>query len=231
MTNHKAMVYGLVLGTTALGLSSCTTLEPDREADLLKEQTPERFANASGSAAMQTRWWKAFDSAQLDRLMDEAFAGNLSLEQAFARMEQAAATARKSGAAGKFQLDAQASSSSKHFAYADADHTTTPASTLGLYASYEVDLWGRLKSAERASLAAFEATKFDLQTAGMSLSAALATSYFSWQAQSEALRIYESQLESNRNKLAALERRYQSGQSTSLAVLQQRQQVAASEAR
>jgi NodT family efflux transporter outer membrane factor (OMF) lipoprotein len=231
MTIHKALVYGLVLGTTTLGLSSCTTLKPEREADLLKEQTPEQFTNASGSAELQTQWWNAFGSAQLDRLMDEAFAGNLPLEQAFARMEQAAATARKSGASGKFQLDAQAASSSKHYLYKDSDHTTTPANTLGLYASYEVDLWGRLKSAERASLATFEATRFDLQTAGMTLSASLATSYFTWQAQTETLRIYKSQLESNRNKLTALERRYQSGQSTSLAVLQQRQQVAASEAR
>ncbi|MDF7826433.1 efflux transporter outer membrane subunit [Pontiellaceae bacterium B12227] len=231
MNTHKTLLSGLVLATATLGLTSCMTLEPEREADLLKEQTPEQFKNTSGSTGLQTEWWTAFGSEQLDRLMYEAFAGSLSLEQAFARLEQAEATARKSGAAGKVQLDARANSSSRHFINKDTDHTTTPANTVGLYASYEVDLWGRLKSTERASLATYEATKFDLQTAGMTLSSAVARSYFTWQAQTEALRLYESQLASNRNKLTAIERRYKAGQATSLAVLQQRQQVASTEAR
>ncbi|VGO17117.1 Solvent efflux pump outer membrane protein SrpC [Pontiella desulfatans] len=222
----------LTLSATLL-VASCTTLEPGREDDLLKEQTPEQFKAQSGSAALQTEWWNAFGSAQLDRLMAEAFAGSLSLEQAYARLEQAEATARKSGAAGKVQLDGKASASSRYQSNLNntGNSSTTPDFTLGLYASYELDLWGKLKSGERAALATYEATRFDLQTAGMSLSAQLAVSYFTWQAQTEALRIYESQLDSNRNKLTAIERRYKSGQATSLAVLQQRQQVAATEAR
>lgn len=219
-----------LISVTATLLSSCMTLEPEHE-NVVAEQIPEQFAAESGSAEQRVRWWEAFDSAQLNRLMDEAFLGNLTLEQAAARLDQAAASARKSGAAGKLQLDAKASSSSTHFAYGDADPTTTPAQTLGLYASYEVDLWGRLKSTEKASLANWEASKFDVQTAAMTLSAELAKSYFTWQAQSEALVIYESQLKSSRDKLSAIKRRYQTGQSTSLDLLQQRQQVAAAESK
>ncbi len=230
MMNYKPLVCGFALGTASLWLTACTTLEPGRE-NVISEQTPDAFSNPSGPAGLETEWWQHFESEQLNRLMEEAFAGSLTLEQAAARLEQAEASARKSGAAGKVQLDGKGSAATTHYAYASANHTTTPAITAGLYASYEVDLWGRLKSTERAALASYEATRFDLQTAAMTLSAELAQTYFRWQAQTGILALYASQLESNRNKLASLERRYNTGQATALDVLQQRQQVAAAEAK
>ncbi|MDZ8118353.1 efflux transporter outer membrane subunit [Pontiella agarivorans] len=226
-------ILSVITASSALLLTSCISLEPQRDDTLLEEQTPAQFKNPSGQAELQTKWWESFGSEQLNRLMNEAFAGNLSLEQAYARLEQAAATAVKSGAAGKIQLNGSASASSgynSNFNDTNASRTT-PDYSMGLYASYELDLWGRLKSTERASLADFEATKFDLQSAGMSLSAELATAYFTWLAQHEILALYESQLKSNRNKLEAIERRYKTGQSTLLDVLQQRQLVASSEAK
>ncbi|MCF7847710.1 MAG: efflux transporter outer membrane subunit [Kiritimatiellales bacterium] len=214
----------------SLILCSCTMFKPAREG-IVENYTAGQFSQSSGQIPQQTQWWEAFGSEQLNWLMNDTFAGNLTLEQAAARLEQAAAAARKSGAAGKVQLNAGASSSSKHYAYGDADHTTTPDTTLGLYASYEVDLWGRIKSTEKAALANWESSKFDLQTAAMTISATLAQTYFKWQVQNETLTIYESQLVSNSNKLESLEMRYRTGQATSLAVLQQRQQTAAAEAR
>ncbi len=220
---------GLIAAVAAL-FSSCTTLEPDRK-NMVAAQTPEQFVGHSGTNAVQTHWWTSFHSTQLNRLMDKAFANNLTLEQAAARLDQAEASARKSGAAGKIQLDAKASASSTHYMPDGANHSTTAASSAGLYASYELDLWGRLKSTEKAALATWTASKFDLQTAAMSLSAELANRYFTWLAQSETLSLYESQLESSRKKLSALELRYKTGQATTLDLLQQRQQVAAAEAK
>lgn len=209
-------------------LSSCTLLKPARE-NVLTDYTPE----SSTVVELQTNWWEAFDSEQLNRLMDEAFAGSLTLEQSAARLEQAEASARKSGAAGKIQLTSTGEASSHY--QSDFNNTgkskTDPNYSLGLRASYEVDLWGRLKSAEKSAIANWEASKFDLQTAAMTLSANLAQTYFKWQAQNEVLAIYESQLSSNSNKLNAIELRYRTGQATSLAVLQQRQQTAAAKSR
>ncbi len=224
-------VYALPLLT--LLLTSCVSFKPERGDELLADQTPEQFSTASGTETLQTEWWKAFGSEQLNRLIADAFAGSLTLEQYAARLEQAEAAARKTGADSKLKLNGEGSASQSYSSYSSStgDSSTDPDFTLGLYASYEVDLWGRLKSTKRAALATYEASKFDLQTAGMTLSAELATTYFTWLAQNEALALYQSQLQSNRNQLAALERRYQTGQSDALDVLQQRQQVAAAEAK
>ncbi|MDF7801913.1 efflux transporter outer membrane subunit [Pontiellaceae bacterium B1224] len=229
MKNHSSFIGAAAAGTVVLWLTSCTTLEPERE-NVVAAQTPGQFRETSGTAPLQTAWWEAFNSATLNRLMDEAFSGNFTLQEAAARLEQAEATARISGAAGKVQLNAEASTSSRYYSYANAANSTTPANTLGLYASYEVDLWGRLKSAEQAAMADWEASKFDLETVAISLSAELANSYFTWLTQTEALAIYESQLESSLKKLSAMELRYATGQATTLDLLQQRQQVASAEA-
>ena len=208
--------------------SSCMTMEPKRE-DVLDKYTPEKFSTDNGITKLQTKWWHAFESAQLNRLMDESFSGNLTLEQAAARIEQYEATARKSGATSKLELDLTASGSSKHYDYKDIANTSTTANDIGLYASYELDMWGRLKSTQKVALANWESSKFDMQTAAMTLSAELADSYLVWLAQTKALAIYESQLKSNRNMLKAIERRYKTGQATKLDLLQQRQKVAAAE--
>lgn len=217
------------LAATGLLLSSCTSMKPEHES-LLEDYTPEDFAAAAGTAPHPTQWWETFGSPQLNRLMEQAFSDSLTLEQAAARLQQAEATARKSGAAGKIQLDGRAASSSRYTSTADGSFTD-PSHSLGLYASYELDLWGKLRSTEKAALANWEGSKFDLQSAAMMLSAELAQTYVRWLAQKEALAVYESQLTSNRNILNAIERRYRTGQSTSLALLQQRQQLAAAEAR
>lgn len=222
----------IIIASTAVLLVSCTMLKPERD-NVLEGYTPETFSRPAGPAERQVQWWKSFGSAQLDHLMAEAFAGSLTLEQSFARLEQAEAAARKAGAAGKVQLDGRGSTSSRYQSNFNntGNSRTDPDFTLGLYASYELDLWGRIKSSTQAAQATYEASRFDVQTAGISLAAELARSYFTWQAEFEALRLYESQLASNRNKLTALERRYKTGLATALAVLQQRQQVAANEAR
>lgn len=221
------LATALLLGGTLL-LSACMHRAPDRNTNTLTADLPGRFMESSGTNTLHTTWWTVFESPQLNRLIERAFADNLTLEQAAARLEQAEAIYRKSGADVRPKLEGRAGASS---AYDSRSATTDPRYSAGLYASYEIDLWGRIRSSKKAAEANFQASALDLQAAAMTLAAEVAKTYFDWQAQSQTLVIYQRQLEINRDKLAALETRYKTGQNTSLAVLQQRQQTAAAEAR
>jgi NodT family efflux transporter outer membrane factor (OMF) lipoprotein len=204
-------------------------MDPKRE-DPLSGYAPAGLSVGPAEADQYARWWTAFQSSQLNRLMEQAFTGSLTLEQSAARLEQAEASARKSGSDRWPSLIARGEASERTVETDTGDITTNNYSG-GLYASYELDLWGEVNSRHRASLANLESSRYAVQTAAMSLSANLADAYFNWLTQNEVLAVYESQLESNRNKLEALELRYRTGQATSLAVLQQRQQLAGAEAR
>ncbi len=225
----RPWISGALALAAALTSPSCTSTAPGREP-LEARYLSTQFSTHTEGDPCDAAWWTAFGSDQLNRLMTDAFAGSLTLEQADARLEQAAAAVRQSRSARRLQVNGQAEIASRR-THTDGASTTTDDTSAGLYAAYELDLWGRLRARTRASRASWEASRFDLQTAAMTLSADLSDTYFNWLAQNGILDTYERQLEASRRQLKAMELRYRAGQATALALLQQRQQVAAAEAR
>jgi NodT family efflux transporter outer membrane factor (OMF) lipoprotein len=94
---------------------------------------------------------------------------------------------------------------------------------LGLSASYEVDLWGRIESSVEAEQLRAAATQADYQTAAISLSAEVALTWYQLATARLQLKLIESQLETNLKVLDVLEKRFAVGQSGSADVLRQRQ--------
>lgn len=107
---------------------------------------------------------------------------------------------------------------------------TTTMHSLGISASYEVDLWGRIKSAHEAALLDAQASQEDLFSAKLSLSGALASQWLTAAACRQEMELIAKQLELNKTTLELLELRYRKGMATALDVLQQRQIIAETEA-
>src|SRR5262249_4056420 len=106
-------------------------------------------------AASQPRgeWWKAFGDPVLDDLVARADRGNTSIQVAAARLEQARAFVRAADAELLPQVGAGASvvrCDGLSITHAPAGHARnfTPAA---INASYEVDLFGKLRQASRAA--------------------------------------------------------------------------------
>ncbi len=175
-------------------------------------------------------WWRVFEDEQLNGLINRALRGNLSIEQASARLRQAEATAVKSGAARFPSLSGTAGISTKTVGADGSRRVTTDDYSLGLIASYEVDLWGRVASGRKSALRAMEASHYDLETAAMTIAGKTATTYFSWQQQQNKLSVLTRQLVASRKMLSVVEKRFETAQAGAVDVLQQRQKVAASEA-
>ena len=99
---------------------------------------------APGAISSATEpWWRVFNDAELDRLMQTASAGNLDIAQATARDRQARALWRQAGAIRSPQLGVSASALRTESSSASGDTTYTA----GLQASWALDLWGRLARA------------------------------------------------------------------------------------
>lgn len=211
-----------------LGSSACTSIwGPENR---VRDELPEAYRASSDGETTTNEWWVAFGDAQLDRLVGQALGGNLSIEQAAARLRQAEASAVKSGASRFPSVNGTADGET---AYTHVDGAKTVSADdygLGLSASYELDLWGRVSSGYRAANQSLTASRFDLQTAAMSVAGQTATKYFEWQYLQGRKAVLTAQLESRRKMLSVIERRFQSAQADALAVLQQRKLVAAAEA-
>ncbi len=87
----------LCLTCAALLCVSCAHFAPKpRGTDTVP--VPETFTLYENTAPAPDRWWAIFESDELNRLMDAALAGNLTLQQIYARLDQAEQVARQVGA-------------------------------------------------------------------------------------------------------------------------------------
>lgn len=106
------------LAIAAVLLCSACTVGPDFHKP--DPQVPAGYADrarahaAEGASVVDDadpdpRWWRRFNDAQLDSLIDRAIAGNLDLQQAVQRIAASRAQARAAGAAALPQLNANGS--------------------------------------------------------------------------------------------------------------------------
>ena len=220
-----------LIGLTALTstlLSSCAIFAPEDRSNL-HHNIPERFSLYSAEEPdIENRWWTTFASSELNGFIDEALSESPGILQAWARLAQAEAIAVKAGAAQKPSVNYSASGSGTRNSITE---TTVESYVLGLSASYELDLWGRVKSAAEAAALDLEASREQLNTAAISLSSQVALRWAAIVSQRLQTDVIRRQLEANQTSLELVELRFRKSQSNALDVYQQRQTVAATEAR
>ena len=205
----------------AVGLSACASI-PRRQA--VPETVPEQFST-TGDEALEERWWESVGDTTLNRLIEQALADNLTLKGAYARLAQAEATARKQGAALFPGIDIQGSAS--RIEQSDDGPTRRDFTNLsvGAVASYEIDLWGRVRSLSAAAALDWESSREDLQAAAISLAAQVASTYYQLVEQQQQLQVLADQLELNEQVLELVTLRFRRGQVKATEVLRQRQLV------
>ena len=105
----------------------------------------------------------------------QALTDNFSLHLARERIEEARAIARQTGASLIAYVDGQGTISSiRNY----QENTSSENFLLGLAASYEIDLWGRLRNQRDAAVLDAQATEADYHTAAISLAAEVAIIWY-----------------------------------------------------
>lgn len=163
------MIRNLLIGAATLALSACAVgpayVSPTPKAP---SQTP--FLEAGKSPAFTGdqpagEWWSLFGDPVLDGLVEQALAANTDLRVAAANLAQARAVLREARA-GRLPTTSVGASGT----YARQRNPLGPGTVegetydVGLDIGYQVDLFGRVESAIRASRADAEAVQaaFDL---------------------------------------------------------------------
>jgi NodT family efflux transporter outer membrane factor (OMF) lipoprotein len=196
----------------------------------LPEKWSESPPAASASAGVDPEWWKGFASVELNRLVELAFQDNHDLLIFAERVRQAEIALQITGASRLPNLGSSASSSTSRSTPDGESTTRRESSSLGLSASYEFDLWGRIAANVAAGEASLQATRFDYAASRISLAGSVTSVYFESLATGERLRIAEENLASAERILSIVEARHRYGVVTSLDVSQQRTTVLSQQA-
>jgi NodT family efflux transporter outer membrane factor (OMF) lipoprotein len=215
---RRTTLLTLLLTLAATALPSCVHPTADVNPPL---QIPEEFS-ADGAGAAPAEWWTAFDDEQLNSLVEQALADNFSLRVAWDRLDQAEAVARAAGSSLWPSLTGTGLASRTASRTAGRS-TYTGLYSLGLTASYEVDLWGRVRSTSDAAGLDAMASAEDLQAAAITVSAQVAEVYVRLVEHHQQRTILNQQIDTNDKYLRIITERFRKGRVPAADVLQQEQ--------
>lgn len=209
----------------ALLLSACAVgRDSSRPALALPPAWDE--AASPATVTLQRDWWRGFGSAELAGFIDEALAGSPDLSIAAQRVAQAEAAVRSAGSSLFPSLSLGGSSGSRRSdPGSSAAASTSDSSSLSLGASYEIDLWGRIASGVQGAQASLEASRYDLETARLTLTTGVASAYFQVLALRVRLQLASDNLATAERVFAVVQARYRNGAASALDVSQQRTAV------
>jgi multidrug efflux system outer membrane protein len=217
----------VVLG---VALSACAGVRKDAPADAAI-QTPAswRTSSVQGSAPAVT-WWTAFGDTALDNLVSEAVSRSDDIALAATRVEQARAQfrfaqAQRMPAVGLSVSGARERTLNPGFGIAQEQ-------TAGqgvIEASFDLDLFGRLKAGSHAARSALLASEYAHDTVRLSVATSVVSGYVTLLALDARLDILNKTLEVRRNELHVEERRFNAGYSGQLELAQAQTELAATE--
>jgi len=193
-------------------------------------ETESPTFSSSGGARSPADWWTTFEDDNLNEFVRTALDGNFSLAAARERLLAADALARRERSDLFPDLDGFLGAESNR---ADAGERGGGNDFVdaGLAASYEVDLWGRIRATAEAEALRAEAAAADLEAAKISLAGEVALTWYRLVEQKASLDLLAAQLEANEKVLTSLTNRFRGGQVRSVDILRQEQLLEATRER
>jgi outer membrane protein, multidrug efflux system len=231
MCSDAPALRTILAALAALGLAACAVTAPPYERPALSLPGGWRtdsggLANAGASAAQAAEasnaanaaWWDGFKDPALTKLIADTVAGSLDLKAAVARVEQARAqyglarsaqfpqvgadaAAQRQRASRTTYSGANIAPGRQNFSYFDLD----------LSASYEIDLWGRLRLATDAARARLLAGEEARRTVVLTLVSEVARDYVLLLSLDDQLAIAQRTLQSRKEVLRLQKVRFEGG--------------------
>lgn len=192
-------------------------------------ELPPAYREPTGERDPDLQWWRDLGSEDLSALVDEALRTAPDMRAALARLDQAQAAAEKTGSALWPTLGANAEARRAWVKPEAGSVAESDTFGLGLAASYELDLWGRVRALRQADTLAVMAGRDDLRTAALTLSGEIAGAWISLSSTRQQLAVLAEQQRTNAAILSSLELRFANSLTSALDVLQQREAMAQTE--
>ena len=222
---QRFSVYPLLAAAVLVAGCAVQPLPDDAQLTLPEQWHRLPLQQDRAGAALSKDWWAQFGSQELRAVVEQALANNQDVAASVARLEQAWAMARMIGVSRVPEVSVDLNASRQERLGGSAD-TTGSKFALGLTASYEVDLWGRLSAERESAVSHAVASEWDAQTVALTVSAETAAAWIRMNSLRQRLAIAESDLASAQRLSALVRTRVQAGSESALALAQQETLVA-----
>jgi multidrug efflux system outer membrane protein len=217
------------LAIAAALLAGCT-MGPDYVRPKVDAPAAFRFEPAMVAETVNTAWWKQFGDPVLDQLIDTALANNLNVKIAAANVEQALAVITQTRSALFPQVGYSATGENARVpnegivaAIPNFPNPQTAYQAM-LTASWEIDLWGRIRRLSESAQANMLATDEARRGVILTLVNSVATDYLTLRGLDEQLAIAKSTLDTYGESVRLYQLQFKYGQTSQMTVSQSQSQ-------
>ncbi len=228
----RLSALGMLASLLALIIAAGCAVGPNYKAP--KTSVPPKFTygeqtNVSADAIVIT-WWRGFNDPELDQLVERARAGNYDLKIATANLREARAMRRQV----QFDLAPVVNGvgSYNHTLYSQDSEPFAPRSErnislydVGFDATWELDVFGRVRRSVQAATADMQASEADRRDVLVSLISEVARNYFELRGAQGELEVALQNADNQRETVKITEARLEGGRGTELDVAQARAQL------
>ncbi len=219
---HQLTIRRLMCVTVAGFLFVAAGCRQVERADVRASfELPETFSS-TGTEPLPEQWWQSFNDPNLNVLIEQALSDNFTIRSAWDRLTQAEQIAIRTGASLYPSVSYQVGASRTRQEIGDRTVYASEYSA-GLAASYEIDLWGRIQSSKEAATMDVKAAQESVTTAAMTISAAIAKTWYQLAEAKQKSRVIAQQYETNNKVLKVIQLQFRQGQAKAADVFRQQQ--------
>ena len=233
---HRCIRRAAALIALGFPLGGCTVgpnyVRPSTEVPLAyKESASPGFTTAQPTDALSKgKWWEIYADPELNSLEDQATAANQSLKAAEAQFAEARAAVQVARAAYYPTVSGAGTATRTRQSQNKALFSATSSLNyndfqLPIDASWEPDVWGRVRRTVEAARSEAQASAADLAGVDLSLHAELALDYFELRGLDTQKQLLDSTVVAYQKALDLTESRYKGGIASAVDVAQAETQL------
>lgn len=223
-----------LLVAAAAVLGACSSVGPEYVRPTMSIPTAYKAVGGTWRAAEprdllpRGNWWELFGDAELNALAERVAAGNQSIRELEARYRQAQALLRQAQA-GRAPFITGGGSANRTRTFSDNSRAASNFE-LGLDASWEPDLWGRVRRSVEAAEAQLQASAADVEAIKLAATAALVQNYLALRVIDAQAKLFEDSVSAFTRSLTLTTNRYKAGVAGKSDVVQAEAQVKSTQA-
>ena len=235
MTLNALVRRGLMLGVAVMALAACSVgpkyVRPTVDAPAAYKEAGDWKVAQPRDDVKRDKWWEVFADAQLNSLVEQIDVANQNVRVAEANYRQARTLVQQARSGLFPSVTGNAS-----FTRAQSAGTSTRAGALSnayvlsADASWEVDVWGRVRNTVSANVAGAQASAADLETVRLLAQSELALNYFQLRVLDEQRQLLNDTTAAFRKSFDLTRNRYTAGVAGKVDVVQAEQLLKATQA-
>lgn len=220
--------YKLSTLSLLLALTGCM-VGPDYQRPT--QPLPLAFKEAKGWQQAQPQdtlqkgeWWQIYQDPQLDQLVSQVAISNQNVAMYAAQYRQALALTDQA-TANLYPTVSGDVHSTRSGSATSGQRTTSNSHSAQLSASWEVDLWGKLRRQRAEDRASAQSSQADLANATLSAQSTLAQDYFQLRIMDQRIALYQKSIDAYQGYLRIINNKYQAGSENRATVAQAQMQL------